>query len=146
VRFWDSSAVVPLCVEEPATASLHALLKEDEAMVAWWASPIECASACARLRRDGALSEEQELNVRQRVDALAGAWTEIEPSEDARRGALRLLALHPLRASDALQLAAALTWTDRRPDRASFVCLDRRLRQAARKEGFAVLPVGSGLD
>jgi len=52
----------------------------------------------------------------------------------------RLLLSHPLSAADALQLAAALTWAGKQPREHAFVCLDRRLHDAARKEGFLILP------
>lgn len=35
MRFWDTSAVVPLTVDEPASPDLEALLEEDEALVVW---------------------------------------------------------------------------------------------------------------
>jgi len=57
-----------------------------------------------------------------------------------RARAARLLSLHPLRAADALQLAAALVWCRERTAEAPFVCLDDRLRLAAAREGFRVLP------
>jgi hypothetical protein len=50
------------------------------------------------------------------------------------------LALHDLRAADALQLAAALIACDEQPALLPFVTLDRRLADAARREGFRVLP------
>jgi hypothetical protein len=37
---------------------------------------------------------------------------------------------------DALQLAAALVWCSRSTSRRHFICLDRKLRMAARAEGF----------
>lgn len=54
--------------------------------------------------------------------------------------ALRLLASHPLRAADALQLAAALVWARGQPGGHEIVCLDDRLASAALLEGFTVLP------
>ncbi|MFY9343542.1 MAG: hypothetical protein WAT39_13685 [Planctomycetota bacterium] len=54
--------------------------------------------------------------------------------------ARRLLANHPLRAADACQLAAALIACRERPDALGFVTLDSRLAEAARREGFTVLP------
>jgi uncharacterized protein len=51
-----------------------------------------------------------------------------------------VLATHALRAAEALQVAAALTWCDESPRGERFVCLDERLKQAARREGFDVLP------
>jgi hypothetical protein len=44
------------------------------------------------------------------------------------------------RAADTLQLAASLVWCRERPVGRSFVCLDARLREAAVREGFSVLP------
>ena len=65
----------------------------------------------------------------------------IEPCIRLRDRAGRLVAAHPLRAADALQLAAALMWCDDTPSTVTpFVCLDERLRNAARREGFSILP------
>jgi hypothetical protein len=64
----------------------------------------------------------------------------VEPTLALRDRAGRLLATHPLRAGDALQLAAALVWCREAPHETPFVCLDARLRDAARAEGFAILP------
>ena len=70
---------------------------------------------------------------------LAASWLEIEPLEQVRRRAIRLLRLHPLRAADALQLAAALTASDEDPQRLDLVSSNDRLSAAARREGFRVL-------
>jgi len=53
--------------------------------------------------------------------------------------AIRLLRLHPLRAADAQQLAAALVLSDFEPRTLPFVTLDGQLAAAARREGFEVL-------
>jgi hypothetical protein len=53
--------------------------------------------------------------------------------------ASRLLRVHPLRAADALQLAAALAAAKGDPSSLDVVCLDQRLSEAARREGFRVL-------
>ena len=78
--------------------------------------------------------------VRKILSRLAAEWTEIQPGNRLREGAERALLLHPLRAADSLQLAAALVWANDRPSGRPFVCLDARLREAALKEGFNVLP------
>ena len=109
-------------------------------MVAWWGTSLECASALARLRRGGVIVVSEEHEVASLLRMLADAWSELQPSEELRRFALRLLQSHPLRAADALQLAAAYLWADSRPASYSFVSLDQRLRQAALREGFSVLP------
>lgn len=140
MRFWDASALIPLCLDEPRTGRLRKVAREDPAIVAWWGTPVECYSAFARLRRDGILTRAEEDQARQVLTRLATAWTEIQPARDVREGAARVLLLHPLRAGDALQLAAALLWARGRDTPGHFVCLDQRLRDAAQREGLLVIP------
>jgi hypothetical protein len=47
--------------------------------------------------------------------------------------------VHELRAGDALQLAAAIVASDHQTSAMEFVTLDRRLADAADKEGFRVI-------
>jgi predicted nucleic acid-binding protein len=74
------------------------------------------------------------------LDSLAEVWSEIQPGEGVRQRAERALMVHPLRAADALQLAAALVWAEDAPRGLELVCLDANLAEAAAKEGFTVLP------
>jgi hypothetical protein len=37
VKFWDTSAVVPLCVIEPSTGTVKSILTRDSSIVVWWA-------------------------------------------------------------------------------------------------------------
>lgn len=141
MRFWDSSAIVPLCVEETATDRALALVNEDPEVAIWWATPVECASALARLEREAALTPADAADAFRRLDLLARSWFEIEPHDELREVARRLLRVHPLRAADALQLAAAYLAAERRPPTLEVVTLDERLRHAALKEGFRVSDV-----
>ncbi len=138
--FWDSSAVVPQLVPEDASSVVTALLRSDPAVVLWWASPVECQSAIYRRYRDGALPEPSLTGALTRLQTLVLYVDFIVPSNRVRERAGRVLAAHPLRAGDALQLAAALVWCEEAPQGDSFVCLDDRLREAARREGFTILP------
>jgi hypothetical protein len=140
VKFWDASAVIPLLLREPNTHAIRKLLARDPGLVAWWGTPVECLSAFARLRRDGILTLGEERRLRGLMDRLAGEWTEVLPGNGVRTQAGRLLLRYPLRAGDSLQLAAAMVWADGNPGEREFVCLDRRLREAASREGFQVLP------
>lgn len=140
MKFWDSSALLPLLVCEPHSETMRQFARQDEAMAVWWATAVECQSAVARLRREGSVSPGDEDQVRKALVELQQVWTEMEPSGDIRSLAGELLLRHPLRAADSLQLAAALLWAGRSPRGMDFVCLDARLREAARGEGFAVLP------
>ena len=140
MKFWDSSAVVPLLVREDRSRAAMARLREDPEVAVWWGTPVECASAVARLERDGAPAD-RVAEAFARLDELARAWSEVEPHEDLRQIARRLLRVHPLRAADALQLAAAYLLSERRPPTLAVVTLDERVRLAALKEGFLAPPL-----
>ena len=140
MRFWDTSAVVALIVEEPETARAKSIAEEDAAIAAWWATRTECVSALARLRREHKIEPADEAATKRLILQLAAEWTEIAPGKRLRDRAERLLAVHPLRAADAFQLAAALLWTRGKTAGREFVSFDDRLRQAASREGFDLLP------
>jgi predicted nucleic acid-binding protein len=140
MRFWDSSAIIPLCLKERASEAVEGLMRGDEDVVVWWTTPIECLSALSRRQREGVLSSRDEVQARAVLSALTASWSEVQPTEVVRMRAERLLSIHPLRAADALQLAAALIWAQEMPRGFEFVCLDQNLREAALKEGFSIQP------
>ncbi|MBK8574883.1 MAG: type II toxin-antitoxin system VapC family toxin [Elusimicrobia bacterium] len=140
MRFWDSSAIVPLIVNEPRSGVLRYLIRQDEQMIVWWGTLLECFSALARREKDGLLRAPDVVRAREQIEGLVEGWTEIISGEDLRQSAERAIFLHPLRAADSLQLAAALVWVRHQPHHHEFVCLDHSLRDAARAEGFHVIP------
>ena len=140
MRYWDSSALLPLFVQEEETERCKTHLGADPQIVTWWGSRVECASAFNRLLREGIIEQTDFQQIQSKLDDLVSSWIETQPTEKLRRRALRLLHVHPLRAADSLQLAAALIACDENPHTLSFVCNDLRLRDAARQEGFHVLP------
>jgi predicted nucleic acid-binding protein len=141
MKFWDASALVPLLVEEDSSSRLRALSARDRVMVVWWASEVECVSALMRLRRIEAQDEQAVAVGMARLSKLAAEWHEVDPTGIVREAASRFLRVHPLRAADALQLAAAFIVSDRRPSSLELVTLDDRLKLAAQKEGFVVCDV-----
>jgi len=143
VKFWDASAIVPLLITEQTTRRLQALLAKDPAMLVWWGSEVECVSALARLEREGGLGPQALAVALKRLGQLATAWHEIDASDSVREAATRFVRVHPLRAADALQLAAAFLAAERRPATLEVITLDERLGAAARKEGFTVIDVES---
>jgi predicted nucleic acid-binding protein len=142
MRFWDSSAIIPLCLKEKFSGAMKGLMQDDEDLIVWWTTRIECLSALSRRRREGVLGSGDEAKARTVLSALATTWSEVQPTEMVRLRAERLLSVHPLRAADALQLASALIWAQEAPRGLDFVCLDQNLREAALQEGFSVLPTG----
>ena len=139
MRFWDSSAIVPLLVDEASSAWARSLLDSDDGVVASWAARIECVSAIARRERDDELAPGDVSVAMRELDAMASAWTEVAPSDTVRAQARRLLRVHPLRAGDALQLAAALIAAEGHPPTLPLVSLDERLAIAAEREGLPVV-------
>lgn len=144
MRFWDSSAIVPLVVDEPASVAALAEYRRDPEQAVWWATEVECVSALARLEREGSLDAAGVRDALERLAWLASAWLEVQPVERARRIAARLLRVHPLRAADAFQLSAALILAEDEPASVEVVTLDDRLAQAAEREGCRVMrPAGA---
>jgi predicted nucleic acid-binding protein len=143
MRFWDASAIVPLLIEERSSQALRALLTDDPLMVVWWATPTECASALARLDREGLLDAQSVRSAQKRLSQLVANWQEVDPHDEVRETAARFVRVHPLRAADALQLAAAFVAAGRRPSSLEMVLLDERLAAAAQQEGFSVVEIAT---
>ena len=139
MRFWDASALVPLLVAQSASARMRRAYRVDPEVVVWWGTKVQCDSAVARLEREGLLSLRGAGEALHRVDVLSARWHEIQPTDQLRDSARRLLRTHALRAGDSLQLAAALVAAEQRAGTLAFIGLDDRLLQAAQREGMAIV-------
>ena len=139
MRFWDSSALVPLLVGEGATPWASASFQADPDVIAWWGTSVECVSALSRLEREGLLAPGATSDALRRLAALRDAWTEVQPSERVRSSAIRLVRTQPRRSADAVQHAAAIAAAEDHPATLPFVTLDTRLAAAADREGFDVV-------
>ena len=139
MRFWDSSALVPLLVEEPTTNEMRAVLRDDPEIVVWMMTSVELLSALGRLGRQ--VPEVADLVATMRFEALnlVKQCATIVDADSVRRRAERIIGVHPLAAADAQQLAAGLVAAEDRPETLEFVTLDRLLAQRARLEGFRVV-------
>jgi len=133
--FWDTSALVPLCVRQSITPSAIALYKSYEVVV-WWATPVEIASALARLVRIRQLDSGQWSRAHKLAKELADVWSMIQPSDALRAKATLLVDRFDLRAADSLQMAAALEWCEDVPQGRVFLTADQKLREAAMVSGF----------
>lgn len=140
MRYWDSSALVPLHVQQPHSRAVRDLFLGDSDVMTWVLSDLEIRSALCRLSWDGAMSTEQMADAISRFDAMWKTVSVVAMVEPAKTRAKRVLLAHPLRATGAMQLGAALTAAYDEPANLEFVTLDERLREAARREGFAVVP------
>lgn len=143
MRFWDTSAIVPLAIRERFSDEMMRLADEDRAVIVWWSTAVEIEAALRRALRSGRIGDSEYRFAARTLESFQTDRIEVSPGDEVRRLANRLLRVHDLRAADALQLAAALVWCEARPGGEGFVSLDRRLREAAEREGFTVLPAES---
>lgn len=141
--FADSSALVKLYVDED----------DSDAVLYFSALAVSCVARVevpAALWRKHRLGELDATTTRVFLDNFEADFfgDELMPSrfsvlglsEDVLDEAARLVAVHPLRAYDALQLASALAARAADPDCTGFACFDSALRTAATVEGLAVVP------
>lgn len=139
--YMDSSAFVKRYIEEPGTDRVQALLEvADELFLSMLTLP-EVAGALNRLRRERRLSDADYLSCKQRLLVDLGGASVVAITPTLLSGAVRCLERAPLRAADALHVAAAL---EASPDR--FVSADRRQCEAARAMGLVVEDVSSDAE
>jgi len=138
MRFWDSSALVPLCLNSTQTKYCLDLFKKDSHIIVWCLTLSEIWSALCRQARDQTISDDHLQTAKKRARKLSDSWSEVVIVEKARERSLRLMEVHGLKAADSLQLAAALIAADEQTRQFEFVSLDKRLISAAQKEGFVI--------
>jgi len=138
VNFWDTSALVPLLVREFDSEVREAELLAGNPVAVWWGTRLELRSVLERRKREQVLSSTAHANATRRMEALRKQWSIVGPSEFCMERAERLLAIHSLRAADAFQLSAALLACEEHTREAEFHCSDKRLSEAAEREGFRV--------
>jgi uncharacterized protein len=135
--FWDSSALIPLCVFQIQSARAKVFFKSF-GIVVWWATPVEIVSGLTRLQRMREIDHDEFLLGMGRAQGLANVWDSLASTSSTVPDACSLLELHPLRAADALQLAMALEACEHKPQGYVFITADQRLADAARLTGFTV--------
>jgi predicted nucleic acid-binding protein len=136
--FWDSSALVPLCIRQKATPAVQAL-SAMYGMAVWWSAPVEMRGAFACLLRMRLITITGQVEALVTLDQIRRVWHEIHPSEQLREQAERLVERFPLKAADAQQLAATMTWCLNRPIGRIFISGDTQLLDAARQLGFQAI-------
>ena len=137
--FWDTSALVPLCCFQPQSAQARQVARTYSRQVVWWGTVVEAVSSLNRLTREGTLNSKESGQAFARLNYLRTRWNEVQPTEEVRDRAERLLRVHKLRAADALQLAAALVWCRNRTQGRALIGADGNLSEAAAAEGFTII-------
>lgn len=136
MRFWDSSALVPLIVYEASTEQMKELLLDDRDVVVSFITPLEVESAIWRRVRGSNI--DAQIAAKRRLSALVAEWTVFDDVASTLAEATRVVKRYGLRSLDAVQLAAALLV--RGVESPSIVTTDEELITAASAEGFRILP------
>lgn len=102
MKFWDTSALVPLYVHEPNTSVVRELLAADSSIIVWWGTHTECISALMRQVRTGSITSPEERACRHVLHTLAQSWSEIQPSDALRSMAERVWYVRGLNGLDTL--------------------------------------------
>jgi len=136
--YWDSSALVTLCVKQTASQNFQRLWRQSSRITVWSGATVEIRSALARLHRNNDLDARGLQFAIRQLEIMRRQWNEILTSEKMRSIAEELPDTYALRALDSFQLAAALVWCKEKPKGRLFVCDDLRLSEAAQKVGFIV--------
>ena len=139
MKFWDTSALAPLIVDEPTTPAIRRLLAQDAEVVVWMLTSVELLSVLGRLGRTATSLDDLIPTLRSDATSLLRHVATVTDVDGVRRRAERLVGVHPLAAADAMQLGAALVACGDRPERLTFVTLDKTLGRSAQLEGFRVL-------
>ena len=141
MAFFDTSAIVPLCVAQPSSQKAKQAYRSFTRQVVAWPTLIEASGAIYRAVRLGGLTESNARRALSRLAQLEKRWTEIVASDRVRHSAINVLSTYDLRAADAIQLASALVWCKDKPRDRAFVCLDQKLVTAARAVGFTAVGI-----
>ena len=146
IVYLDTSAFVKLVLQEPGSAEVGGWFTSARFAAS---SVITYPESCAAIGRRGRTQGTDPSWPTMWLAQLETSWrrTIIIPILERRAGELALT--HRLRGMDAVHLAAALTLREQlgamaSEERVAFAAFDRRLLEAAGREGFATL--GGPLD
>lgn len=142
--FADSSAVVKLYADEPGADAVREI---EEVLTVSRLTRVEVASALWRKERTGEVGrgDVATLILDFEADWLGTAtspsrFQPVAVTAELCADAARLVAVHGLRAYDAVQLATALRVRHLHPQIHTFAAFDADLSAAAAAEGFTPLP------
>lgn len=139
MKFWDTSALVPLVTREVRTPDVQRLLSQDGNVAVSFITPVELTSTMWRRGRRW-IDQVAFRRSLFKIAELEANWTTVDEHELVLKLARQLVTQYVLRTGDAIQLATAMIFVDGHPEDLPFVSLDNDLRRAATSERFVVLP------
>jgi predicted nucleic acid-binding protein len=129
-------------MDEPAGASVRAILADAEIVVASDLTLIECDRVLLRARLLGELSEVEAADRRAHLTVSASHWQVLRIGAEVVARAREPFPDDPIRTLDAIHLASALVARSAIAG-LQLLSLDSRIRTAGEKIGFGVLPAGA---
>ena len=139
IGYFDASALAKRYVEEPESPVVRRLLGECLVCTSRLSEEVEVASALVRRARDGSLSPAERDRALSALSEDMRSFYVVELFPEIARVARGLLLRHPLRASDAVQLASSTHVRESAEEDVFFVAFDGRLNEAAIGEGLTLL-------
>jgi uncharacterized protein len=134
VRFWDTSALIPILLDEDRSTIALSFMRTDSNVVVSFLTLVEIDSTLARRQA----SAQQRRDALELYASLRSIWTVIDDYKAIVHEARRVAQTHALRSGDAVQLASAVIGC-RPKGLIPFVCFDDELNAAAFAEGFPLL-------
>lgn len=135
IAYFDTSAVIPLLVGEPSSATCTRMWNEAARIVSVRLLYPEARAALARARRMGRITARRHSAAVQELDAISTEIDHVEVTAPLAHQAGDLAQSHDLRGYDAVHLAAAITALD---TDLVLVTGDNDLAIAARSLGMSV--------
>jgi predicted nucleic acid-binding protein len=141
--YFDTSAIVPLLIEESSTAACRRLWDDADDVATSRLLYVEAAAALAQAVRTGRITTGREAAGLRELDRFWRDFLVIEPTTQLIGRAAALTSSHCLRAYDAVHCAAAEQVND---DDLVFASGDLQQLKAGRSLGFSVADVNVSDD
>lgn len=138
--YWDTSALFAFLITEKHSKKLRSFIETQASSTAYTSiiTPLELESAIQRRLTERTLTPREADAARLfGVDFRKKAFL-VPLDQNTLDTALHLQKIYSLRPGDAIQLASARLGTDD-PARINFLCMDEKLTEAAKREGFQSL-------
>jgi uncharacterized protein len=135
IGYFDTSALVPLMIDEESTGLCTRLWDESSRVVSVRLLYPEARAALAKAQRMGHLTSDQLVKAVAELDSIVAQIDHVELTAELAATAGGLAQDHGLRGYDAVHLAAALAVAD---DDLVLVTGDAELATAATSEGLSV--------
>ena len=141
LAYFDSSAIVPLLIDEPTTACCREILGKADVSLSSSLSYVETSAGLVKAERMGRITPAERKAAWQRFEGRWQYFLPIGTSDDIVSTAASLAVAYALRGHDAVQCATALASVS---EDFCAVSGDRRLLRAWAEEGIVTIDINRG--